>query len=335
MYSFLMRIFYTLFAGIMMISPLARPKTFTPPVSPVTEQTENQFMSTYGNTQISAHRLGKGNAPENTMMAVKECLNLAEKYTVDYLEMDLQITKDGELVVYHSLYLDEKSNSAELFGKKNTTVFSKTYNELRGLNMGEYFQKNGKYPYRGLRGNDIPDDLKITKIEDIFDYVESVAPGKFKYTVEIKYPHPWAPKMIDKLYNILKERNLTDRVIVASFWPDAQYYLIKNYTGKLYRSAGPFEIFKLYKSYLTDEHIDKNDITYSVLQIPYYEDDGYFFIGNFGKSDFVEYAHKYGIAVQYWTVSSVQDMLDLRTIGADAIMTDHVDRASKTYGKSN
>ena len=332
MFTLLYKLVSLIIAGILLITPLSRP-VIVPPENPVTSQSSNPFMATYGNTQISAHRLGKGNAPENTLMAVKECLN-SENYHTDYFEMDIQITKDGELVVYHSLYLDEKSDSAEYFGKKNTTVFSKTYDELRNLNMGEYFSKGGKYPYQGLRGKDIPEDMKITKVSDILDYIEENSPGKYMYTIEIKYPHPWAPKMVDKLYTILKERNLTDRVIVASFWPDVHKYIKDNYSDKLLRSADPIEILNLYNSYLKNEDLSKSDISYCVLQIPYYEDDGRMLVGNLGKSDFIAYAHKYNIAVQYWTVNDAQDMLDLKTAGADAVMSDHPDRVYSSFQKS-
>lgn len=329
MYYLIYRLVCAIISGIILITPLERP-VITPPSDPVTVQSSNPLMVTYGNTQISAHRLGKGNAPESTLMAVKECLSSIGKYT-DYFEMDLQITRDGELVIYHSLYLDEKSNAAEYFGEENVTVFSRNYEDLHQLNMGEYFTKNGKYPYQGLRGDDIPDDIRIVKIADVFDYIEQTVPGKYYYTVEIKYPTPWAPEMIAKLYDILVERNLTDRVIVASFWPDVTKYLDDHYSGKLIRSAGPFESFDLYQSFLKNKNLSKTKLGYTVLQIPYYEDDGKMLLGNFANSDFIAYAHKYNIAVQYWTVDIVQDMLDMRTIGADAIITNNPDRAYNTY----
>ncbi len=127
---------------------------------------------------ISAHRLGKGNAPKNTIAAVDACLETADEVPFDFFEMDLQLTKDGEVVVYHSLFLDEVSDSEELFGVSNTPVFAKTYEELRRLNMGEKFENDGVYPYQGLRGDDIPEEIKISKIADLIDYIEKKAPVK-------------------------------------------------------------------------------------------------------------------------------------------------------------
>lgn len=338
------RIIRIIMALVSLIIPLKNP-TPKAPENPVTAQTSNPFMSTYGNTQISAHRLGKGNAPENTLAAVRACLDDAQNNPFDFFEMDLQITKDGELVVYHSLYLDEVSDSAEHFGKKNTTVFSKTYAQLRELNMGESFRYNGETPYKGLRGEDIPDEIRISKLTEIVDYIESEVPGEYRYTMEIKYPHPWAPKMVDKLYTILKERDMLDRVIVASFWPDVNDYITRKYDGKIIRAGGVFEAMALYTHYKLGDKIDTSKLKYSVLQLPFYYDDMPLsdlfgndpkrikLIGNIGSADFIAYCHKYNIAVQYWTINGQTDMLELRLAGADAVMTDHPDRVNSVYGR--
>ena len=314
------------------------------PVDPVTEPTENVFMTTYGNTQISAHRLGGDNAPENTLAAVKDCLENAEENPFDYFEMDVQLTRDDEIVVYHSLYLDELSDAAEHFGKENTTVFSKTYAELRELNLGEYFKDNdGNKPYQGLRGDDIPEDVKISKVEEIIDYIETAAPGKYMYTLEIKYPHPWAPTMVDKLVALLEERGMLDRVIIGSFWPDVNDYIVRKYDGKVNRAAGVFEIVDLYASYMRDLELNPDEIKYSVLQLPYYNDElplsdvfddtPYIvkLVGKFATADFIAYCHKYNLAVQFWTINGEDDMLNLRLAGADAIMSDRPDRANRVY----
>lgn len=338
------RIISVLIALVSLLIPLENP-TPKAPENPVTVQTSNPFMTTYGNTQISAHRLGKGNAPENTLAAVKACLDDAQNNPFDFFEMDLQITKDGELVVYHSLFLDEVSDSAEHFGRKNTTVFSKTYAQLRELNMGEFFKYKGETPYQGLRGDDIPDEIRISKLTEIVDYIESEAPGKYKYTMEVKYPHPWAPQMVDKLYGILAQRNMLDRVIVASFWPDVNDYITRKYDGKIIRAGGVFEAMDLYAHFKLGDKIDTSKLKYSVLQLPFYYDDMPLsdlfgkeperikLIGNLGSADFIEYCHKNNIAVQFWTVSTQADMLELRLAGADAVMTDHPDRVNSVYAK--
>ncbi len=326
------RLVLFIIAGIMCLTPLERPVRTEPTL--MNKDTGCYFLPDYGDMLVAAHRTGKGNAPENTLMSIKSCLE-AENYNIDIFEMDLQLTSDGELVLYHSLYLDENSDAAEHFGKNNITVFSKTYAQLRELNMGEKFKSGNKYPYAGLRGDDIPEDLRIVSAADAFDCIEKAGEGKYRYIVEIKYPTPWAPSMVDKLYKLLEERGMADRVIVGSFWPDVAKYIDRHYSGKLLRSAGPFEIIDFYGSYTRNEQLNKEDIKFMALQLPYYEDDGRFTVGNLGKTEFIEYAHKYGISVQYWTVNNTTDMADLRRGGADVIMTDYPGRAYDVLGKAS
>ena len=312
-----------LVAGVMCVSSFAPPEVEKPQI--LNESTENYFLPDYGSTRISSHRSGKGAAPENTLMAIKSNLKYAESDSA-IIEMDVQMTKDGEIVLYHSLSLDEESNSAEYFGTEGTTVFSKTYEELRNLNMGENFKSGDSYPYRGLTGDDIPDDIRITALKDVFDCVENQVPDIYRYIIEVKYPTPWAPKIVDGIYELMQEYDMADRVIVASFWPDVSMYIDAKYAGEINRSANPFEIVGLYSSYLRDEELDKDSIKYTALQMPYYWDDGKLLLGNLGKASFIDYAHKYGISMQYWTVNNADDAKALANAGADLIMTDYPDR---------
>ncbi len=310
-------------AGLMCISSFSQPTPETPTFK--NQDTGNYFLPDYGNTLVSCHRSGKGAAPENTLMAVKSNLVYAEDDSA-IIEMDVQLTKDGVIVLYHSLSLDEMSNSAEYFGMENMTVFMKTYDELRNLNMGENFKSGDSYPYRGLRGENIPDDIRITALKDVFACVEGEAPGKYRYIIEIKYPHPWAPTIVDGIYELMEEYDLADRVIVASFWPDVSAYIDSKYEGKMNRSANPFEIVDLYGSYTRNEDLSEADIKYTALQVPYYWDDGILLIANLGKTGFIDYAHKYGISMQYWTVNNADDAKYLAEAGADLLMTDYPDR---------
>ncbi len=322
--------FFFIIAGVMCLN------SFTPsaPEEPqvLNRDTGNYFLPDYGNTLISSHRSGRGAAPENTLMAVKSNLIYSEDSSA-IIEMDVQLTKDGEIVLYHSLFLDEMSDSAEYFGKKNTTVFSKTYEELRGLNMGENFKSGDSYPYRGLRGEEIPDDIRITALKDVFACIEAEAPGKYRYIIEVKYPHPWAPKIVDGIYELMQKYDLNDRIIVGTFWPDVSAYIDLHYSGKINRSANPFEIVDFYGCYTRNDDLSLEKFKFTALQLPYYWDDGKLLLANLGKTGFIDYAHKYGISVQYWTVNNTDDAKALAKSGADLLMTDYPDRIRQAlYG---
>ena len=75
----------------------------------------------------------------------------------------------------------------------------KTYDELKVLNFGENFETlDGEYPYRNLRGDDIPENLKVVLLEDVLNYLQ--ANGDFTYIIEIKDKGENGFKAADELY---------------------------------------------------------------------------------------------------------------------------------------
>ena len=83
---------------------------------------------------------------------------------MDLFEFDLHITSDGELVLLHDETLDRTSDAVEHFGHADVRPSEQTYAELHELNMGEGFTTDsGETPYKGLRGDEIPDDLRIMR----------------------------------------------------------------------------------------------------------------------------------------------------------------------------
>ena len=57
-------------------------------------------------TKVWAHRGASGYAPENTL----EAFEMAVKQQADGVELDVQLTKDGELVVLHDETLDRTTD---------------------------------------------------------------------------------------------------------------------------------------------------------------------------------------------------------------------------------
>ena len=56
------------------------------------------FSGSHHQLDVIAHRGGKGEAPEETLFAFAHAKNL----DVDVLEMDIRVTRDGELVLMHN-----------------------------------------------------------------------------------------------------------------------------------------------------------------------------------------------------------------------------------------
>lgn len=276
---------------------------------------------------ISAHRSGGGIMPEESMMAFKNCVENSS-FNIDIFEFDLHITKDNVLVLLHDDTLDRTTDSLEIFGVEEAKPENYTYEELRQLNIGAKFETDdGKMPYADLKDNDVPDELKILRVEDILDYLMSK--GDFNYIIEIKNGGDLGKKGVDILYKILEERNLLDKVIFGTFKEEVSFYVDENYP-KLMRSATIKEVLSFWKAALTNDKDFKAN--YVALQIPY--NLPWRIAMNLGTEKIINYAHKHNIAVQYWTINDEGQMKYLASIGADCIMTDYPDVLYKAVYES-
>lgn len=285
----------------------------------------NSHINEYLDTDVSAHRSGAGIVPQNTLMAFEYVMKNNKKLGVDTFEFDVQITSDGEIILLHNLTYDDTSNAVESFGHKNVYASDLTYEEAYNtLNLGENFTPDdGKtYPYRGLRGDDIPENLRVVKCETVIDYIESNSKDKeFKYIIEIKSKSIDGMKAADKLSSIITERNLQDRVIWASSNEDVSMYMERRHP-EIPRSARTSEVIRFYIYSRMNWNLTDLEVTYVALQIPYGKSALNNFV-NLGTRELINYAHKYNIAVQYWTVNEPEDAETLTLNGADCIMSDY------------
>lgn len=270
---------------------------------------------------VAAHRSGGEIYPENTLFAFKSCCE-SDDFETDIFEFDLHLTKDNILILLHDKNFDRTSNSEEYFGKKGVKPEEKTYEELRvGLNLGENYQTaDGSYPYRGLRGDEIPDDLRVVRLEDVLDYLIS-QDKEYHYIIEIKDGGEIGKTATDELYRIISEKGILQNVIAGTFKGDITKYFDEKYDDMI-RSAGISEVAKFYFASITGAKLNQENIKFDVLQIPYKQ-----FVINLGTQDMINRAHKYNIAVQYWTINDEEEIKELNDRKADAIITDNPKRA--------
>jgi len=290
-------------------------------VAPIsTDNAENPLITPLGVTMLSGHRAGGGIAPENTMMALKNCVDSPD-YELDIFEFDVHLTADDILVLLHDSTLDRTSDAAEYFGEENVDVGSKTFSELKNLNMGEKFvNDSGEAPFTGLRGEDIPEDLRIVTLSEALEYLE--ASGDYRYIIEIKNGGERGLEATDMLYATLESFGCTQRTVVGTFHNEVTAYMDSTYPD-LPRSAGMNECIKFYLCSLLGLKQAEGAFPFVALQIPTTD-----YVVNLGTSRVVNYAHKNNIAVQYWTINDMDEVARLQSIGADAIMTDVPDAAA-------
>ena len=280
-------------------------------------EAKNPLITPLGVTMLSGHRAGGGIAPENTMMALENCVTSPD-YRLDIFEFDLHLTADGVLVLLHDETLDRTSDAPEVFGETDVDVGSRTFDQLKTLNMGARFvADDGSAPYAQLHGDAVPDELRIISLDEALDYLESA--GTYRYIIEIKNSGDRGFEAADKLYATLTEHGCLDRTVVGTFHNEVTAYMDETYPD-MPRSAGVNEVVRFYFSALLGLKLDKEQLHYRALQIPTTD----YFV-NLGTSRVVNYAHERDIAVQYWTINDGDEMARLQSIGADAVMTDRPD----------
>ncbi|RLL41122.1 glycerophosphodiester phosphodiesterase [Oceanobacillus piezotolerans] len=139
-----------------------------------------------------AHRGASGHAPENTMSAFHKGVEMK----ADYIEIDVQMTKDGELVVIHDTTVDRTTNGTGDVGDL-------TFEEIRELDAGSWFGE-------GYAGEKVP------TFEEILDTFR----GKVGILIELKAPELY-PGIEEKVADALTERNMerpnNDKIIIQSF----------------------------------------------------------------------------------------------------------------------
>ncbi|MGN0795972.1 MAG: glycerophosphodiester phosphodiesterase family protein [Christensenellales bacterium] len=276
---------------------------------------DNPYITFDERCLVSAHRAGGALAPENTLKAFETCLTTTE-YKVDILEFDLHLTKDGELILLHDDTLNRTSDATEKFGSKKVYAKDKTLAEIKTLNMGENFtDENGNMPYKGLRGEDIPDDCKIITLNEVLDYTESVD-NTLNYIIEIKDGGDTGRIATDKLYRIITERNMLERVVIGTFESEITKYMDEKYPDFI-RSASIGEVLLTYYRFLFNVNLDDCDVKFEVLQIPVIP------LFDMSQKSFIDYCHHYGLALQYWTINEYDTVVKLVNNGADAIITDN------------
>ncbi|WP_258037273.1 MULTISPECIES: glycerophosphodiester phosphodiesterase family protein [unclassified Streptomyces] len=85
---------------------------------------------------VVSHRGASGHAPENTLAAV----DAAAALHIDWVEIDVQRTADGELVVLHDVTLDRTTDAAEIYPDRAPWELSAfTHEEITRLDAGSWY----------------------------------------------------------------------------------------------------------------------------------------------------------------------------------------------------
>ena len=138
---------------------------------------------------IYGHRGASGYAPENTL----EAFRLSMEMGADGFELDVHMSRDGELVVIHDESVDRTTNGTGL-------VRDLTLAQLKTLDAS-----CGMAAYRGAR---------IPTLGEVFDLIRDT---RHIVNVEVKTDEWFYPQIEEKCLALAKEKGVEDRVLYSSF----------------------------------------------------------------------------------------------------------------------
>ena len=159
-------------------------------------------LAPYGQVLNIAHRGSSGHAPEETMPAFDK----AQAVDADYLELDAQLTADGELVAFHDTKVDRTTDAA---GKLSDFTLA----ELQQLDAGSWFNK--AHPNKAdpaFEGLQVP----------TLDQLVARYGTQENYYIEIKSPDA-NPGLTEKLVAWAERHDLVaaEAIVIQSFSQDA------------------------------------------------------------------------------------------------------------------
>ena len=279
----------------------------------------SKVLAPYTKPTLIAHRGASADAPEHTLPAYE----LALRHGADFVEPDLQLTKDGVLVCLHDASLERTTNAATVFpdrarldrGKKTWLVGDFTLAEIQRLDAGSW--KDSKFA-----------GTRVPTFQQMIDLVKGKA-GIIPETKTSESTDGVDPSMEKALMEVLKSNGLDapgsnpkTPVIIQSFSDKSLKVLRKDCGCKLplvyLMQRGPLSAERL-KS--IKEFADGIAPNKALVQM---------------RPELVKDAHALGMSVTVWTFrtgstgrfKTVRDEMAhfLNVYNVDAVFTDNPDQ---------
>lgn len=169
---------------------------------------------------LQGHRGARGLEPENTLPAFARALSIG----VTTLELDLGLTRDGELVVSHDRRVNPdhaRADDGRWVAPPGPTLFSLTLAELRRYDLGRL--RPGSADARRFRGQQPRDGTRCATLREVFALVRRAGNSRVRFNVETKLS-PLQPgesagpqAFADELVRLLREESMVERTVVQSF----------------------------------------------------------------------------------------------------------------------
>ena len=242
---------------------------------------------------IIAHRGFSGFYPENTKASILAAL----EQKVDMIEIDIQETKDGRLVVIHDKTINRTTNGKGLIKELNLA-------DIKKYDAGSWYDKKFN-------------EERILTLEEVIEIVDS----KAKLLIEIKETSDYYPGIENKLVSLIRQYNAQKWCLIQAFDTD----IIKNVKNL----ADDILVYKLivFKMRYFPIFFDTKIRFGNLKQFEFTEGINPNF--KFASKHYVNKVHKLGKQVFCWTVNDVNSYNRLKKIGVNGVITNFPDKLNQ------
>ena len=237
-----------------------------------------------GRPLIFAHRGASQAAPENTLPAFEAAIRLG----ADGVELDVQYTSDGALVIFHNPTLERTSTGT---GR----VTAHTLAQLRELDAGSWFGP----AFVGTR---------IPTLDEVLDLLNN----KLLINIELKALDATFSDLGVDVVKTVRAHGMADQVVISSFNPFA---LRRAKQAGLEIECALLLAHDLpgwLRLGVTRRHSRADGLHPDLAMV---------------NEAYLAGARKLGMPVRVWTVDEEGDMRRMIALGVDGIITDAPDRA--------
>lgn len=264
---------------------------------------------------VQAHRGGAGLMPENTIEAMKNALDMG----VNTLELDLQISQDGQIVVSHDPYFHHRyairpDGSHITKDDPKEYIYTMPYSEVVKYDVGS--RESTVWPEKACIKTVKP--LATDLIDFVENYVKENGLSPVRYNIEIKSKDaagegqnwPTYDRFVSDCCKLLHSKHLGDRLVVQSFDVRALNYMNVKYPEFILSylvdaKAGEFDAF-----------MEKLDFTPQWLS-PHF---------SITDEALVQKCREKGMKIVPWTVDKPEDITRILDLKVDAIISNYPDR---------
>lgn len=265
------------------------------------QQREGKLALQFDRPIILAHRGGSHLAPEHTMPAFEKSAQLG----VDGFEIDIRLTKDEEIIVFHDATIDRTTDGFGL-------VAEMTLEEINAFNHGYQFEDlEGYTPFRDKK-------VDVVTLRELLETYSTML-----VNIDIKdAPDTYEGSLMpSKLWRLIEELGAEDRVVVTSFYAEQVDRFNLYAQNRVALGAGESDVRKAFTAFSSQfGHLYHPKV--DVFQIP--TKSG---VVALDSPKFIQFLNNLNIPVHYWTINDLVTMNKLIRNGAKGIITDRPDIA--------